>query len=361
MVKSVQDRSLGGSQAATAPIPKLPDGGAAPSEDRAASVAETPDRGRLVNLLRKRLRRFGALLAEVLGEQTPDAVHDLRVWSRRLQQTLTALFPGSRSHRLRSLRRTLRRARRTLGAWRNSDVVLERLVRRQRQARGQEKRRAWALVIDSVRKGREREVRRARRKLVRLDLFDLAEAVEALLKVPGASHDGASTSPSDVVSAAHAQWQAALSRALGDRRVENIHAFRIQTKRLRYRIELMRDLGVQDTAAPLEWLRSLQDALGGWHDRLELGRCIAEALATPETLQDQPRASIILLKELERENRLAGAELDGLMREASESPLRAQFDTWIASHCEASQPPTVEPVAAAEPIPAANTSRQNSA
>jgi len=315
-------------------------------------VPATPDRTRLVNLLRKRLRRFGALLAEVLGEQTPEAIHDLRVWSRRLQQTLTALFPESRSHRLRSLRRTLRRARRTLGAWRNCDVVLQRLARRQRQTRSPEKRRAWALVIDSVRKCREREVRRARRRLVRLGLFDLAEEVEALLKAPGASRDGASASPPDVVSAARAQWQAALARALEDRRVENIHGFRIQTKRLRYRIELLRDLGAQDTAAPLEWLRSLQDALGGWHDRLELGRCIAEALATPETLQDQPRMSIILLKELERESRLGAVELDRLMREASDSPRRTRFDAWAALHDEAPQQQNIESVVAAEVIPA---------
>jgi CHAD domain-containing protein len=306
----------------------------------------------LVSLLRKRLRRFAALLAEVLGEQTPDAVHDLRVWSRRLQQTLAALFPASRSHRLRSLRRTLRRSRRALGAWRNCDVVLQRLARRQRQTRSSEKRRAWALVIDSVRNSRQQEVRRARKKLVRLDLFDLAEEVEALLKAPAASRDGASASPFDIVSSARADWQAALSRALEDRRVENIHGFRIQTKRLRYRIELLRDLGGQDTDAPLEWLKSLQDTLGGWHDRLELGRCIAEALATPERLHDHPRMSIILLTELEKENRLAAAELDGLMREASDSPRRTQFDAWVAIHCEAPQQQNIESVVAAEAIPA---------
>ncbi len=354
MVKSVQDRGLGGSQAAVAPVPRPPDASPATSEARATSAAETPGRTRLINVLRKRLRRLGTLLAEVLGEQTPEAVHDLRVWSRRVQQTLAALFPGSRSRRLRSLRRTLRRSRRALGAWRNRDVVLQRLARKQRQTRSAEKQRAWALVIDSVRKRRRREVRRARRRLVRLDLFDLAEEVEALLKAPGASGDGASASPHDIVAAARAQWQAALSRALEDRRVENIHGFRIQTKRLRYRIELLRDLGARDTAAPLEWLRSLQDALGGWHDRLELGRCIAEALAAPETLHDQPRTSIMLLTELEKENRLAAAELDGLMREASDSPRRAQFDAWAALHDQARPPPSrnIESVVAAETIPA---------
>lgn len=353
MVKAAQERSPGGSEAAIAPAPRLPDGSAATSEPSAASVTETPNRARLVNLLHKRQRRFGAVLTKVLSEQTPDAVHDLRVWSRRLQQTLAALFPDSRSHRLRSLRRTLRRARRALGEWRNCDVALQRLARKQRQTRSPEKRRAWALVIDSVRKRRQREVRRARRRLVRLDLFDLAEDVAAVLKAPSPSRDGSSTSPRDIVLAAHAQWQKALAGALEDRRVENIHAFRIQTKRLRYRIELLRDLGAPDTDVPLGWLSSLQDALGGWHDRLELGRCIAAALATPETLQDQPRMCIVLLKELEKENRLAAAELDRLMREASAGPRRTQFDAWTTLHGQAPPPQqNFESVVAAEAIPA---------
>lgn len=62
----------------------------------------------------------------------------------------------------------------------------------------------------------------------------------------------------------------------------------------------------------------------------------------------------MLLTELEKENRLAAAELDGLMREASDSPRRAQFDAWAALHDQARPPPSrnIESVVAAETIPA---------
>lgn len=351
MIKNVNERRLSESQSAVASVTTgQPEADSSAPEIRPPSVSETSDRARLISLLRKRLRRFSGLLAEVLGEQTPESVHDLRVWSRRLQQTLAALFPQSRARRLRTLRRTLRDSRRALGPWRNCDVVLQRLERKQRQTRSAEKRRAWALVVASVRKSRRREIRRARKRLVRLGLFELTEDVETLLKAPGPARQTAEVSPVEIVAPARAQWQEALTRALEDRRPENIHRFRIETKRLRYRIELLRDLGAKDTAPSLGWLRGLQDALGGWHDRLELGRRIADSLASPELLHDQPRVSIILLTELEKENRLAASELDELMHEASDSVRRAQFEAWIALH-DAPPQQNIEPAEAVDEIP----------
>ncbi len=341
MVKDAGGQNAGHARAAASPVSAQ--ASTPVPEARSTSVTEAPDRTGLVKLLRKRLRRFLALVSEVLAGESPDAVHDLRVWSRRLQQTLTALFPESRSRKLRSLRRTLRRARRALGGWRNCDVVLQRLVRKERQARRPDKRRAWTLVIDFVRNTRERELRRARKRLLKLGLFSLAKEMEALIEAPGSNGQVVSASLPEVVSVAGSQWQAALSRALEDRRVENIHGFRIQTKRLRYRLELLHDLGALDTSAAVEWLKSLQDGLGTWHDRRELGRAIAETLTKPEALQDEPRTAIMLLKELEKEQALAVAELEELMREASDSPRRAQFDACMAVWCHAPRQQTDEP------------------
>jgi len=47
----------------------------------------------LEKLLRVRLRKCMALLGRVLEEDDPAAVHDLRVWRRRLQQVIIARFP----------------------------------------------------------------------------------------------------------------------------------------------------------------------------------------------------------------------------------------------------------------------------
>jgi CHAD domain len=73
----------------------------------------------LARLLRKRVKKFVALAPEVRADANPKTVHDVRVWSRRLQQAVSAFFPKPRSGKVRRLRRTPRRIRRVLGEWRN--------------------------------------------------------------------------------------------------------------------------------------------------------------------------------------------------------------------------------------------------
>src|SRR6516225_2117727 len=44
-------------------------------------------------LVHERLRRFMKLLPDLLTDERVEAVHDLRVWSRRLQQVVVTMFP----------------------------------------------------------------------------------------------------------------------------------------------------------------------------------------------------------------------------------------------------------------------------
>src|ERR1700732_3584627 len=68
----------------------------------------------LERLLRDRLRKFMSLLLKVLAEDADDAVHDLRVWSRRLQQVVAALSSKPLPPQARTMVPDLRRARRKL-------------------------------------------------------------------------------------------------------------------------------------------------------------------------------------------------------------------------------------------------------
>ena len=67
--------------------------------------SQAGDSNALTRLLRKRLERYVSIMPVVLVGDDPDAVHDVRVWSRRLQQSLVALFPKPRSGKVRKLRR----------------------------------------------------------------------------------------------------------------------------------------------------------------------------------------------------------------------------------------------------------------
>ena len=98
--------------------------------------------------------------------------------------------------------------------------------------------------------------------------------------------------------AAYTQWQVARSRALSSFTPSELHAFRIQTKRLRYRIELLRDLGSTTAPAALASLKTLQDELGHWHDNLELATITARALGNPQFLIQFPRSAVAILRKM---------------------------------------------------------------
>src|SRR4030095_14775591 len=91
----------------------------------------------------------------------------------------------------RQLRRTPRRVRRALGEWRNCDVLLDLVERRQRRVRGEAKRRAWELVRAHLLQKRTTEIARARKKLLRQGPGDYADLAHRL--VDNRPADGADT------------------------------------------------------------------------------------------------------------------------------------------------------------------------
>jgi CHAD domain-containing protein len=298
-----------------------------------APIAETPDsiaiRRALARLLRKRVKRFVGLVPEVLTGTNPKAVHDARVWSRRLQQALSAFFPKPRTGKVRRLRRTPRRIRRALGEWRNCDVLLETIARQQRRTRSEAKRRAWVFVRDYLLQKRSKEVARAGKKLVRRDLGDYAALAHRLLgQPPDESPEILLQRLRDSVQGAWTKWQSALARAQETRAVNDLHAFRVATKDLRYRTELLYDVGHRHMKLQLKWLAELQEALGIWHDRQVLHQAIVEAVARAEILLDELPTARILLAELETDRSRQSQDVEKIFALAVEHPGRKQMESW---------------------------------
>ncbi|HYA34660.1 MAG TPA: CHAD domain-containing protein [Candidatus Binataceae bacterium] len=299
---------------------------AATEEQQAVAAAQ---RRRTSRPLRKAVRRFIELIPQVLETEDADAVHDVRVWSRRVQQALASLAGGIDPARAKSMKRTLRRARRSLGDWRTCDVVLEALARKIRSTKSLRKRHAWELVRDSVQAARKNAIKRARRRLRKLPVLTLVhDARTTAGTVPASTErDGAATR--QTIADALKAWDEALAGATESLNVADVHAFRIRNKRLRYRIEIARDLGWRGAADNLKRLVQLQDRLGKWHDHVELQSRIAQSLADPDMILSEPRAAALLVREIERGGKATRSEARAILKSARENVGRAHLAQWI--------------------------------
>jgi CHAD domain-containing protein len=246
------------------------------------------------------MHKLSTLINRLMETDDAKIVHGTRVACRKLQQQLAVLFPKPRTGKIRKLRRKLRRIRRLLGDWRNCDVVLKLLARESDADQNPATKDAWKLVHNYLAERRSREIRRCRKKIEKYDRSDLGVTIDKMLGAqPGQDNPELFAHVHAAQSAARQKWVSALTRAEQSSASEDVHRFRIATKRFRYRTELVHETGGGDQASVLDSLKDLQDLLGSWNDRQALQRVIAEALANPELLLRETLAARILLQELE--------------------------------------------------------------
>ena len=261
-----------------------------PYEDSCKKVRE---------LALRQLNRFISCESKVLKGDDADAIHDMRVASRRLQQVLDLLYSKPRPQELRRLRRQIRRCRQALGDVRNCDVLLEfvgRSLGRKRSAR----REAWTAVQHFLLMRRSKSFLRAMRKFGKINLAVFYVNLKEFLLHDKAHdhsaehHHHGSVAPhpafaKDLTNALESAWSGfedQVAHSHRNSRPEVIHGARIATKRLRYLTEVFHEFGVAGSADALAWLRQLQKHLGDWHDMEVLEQMMIEMLARPEFLRD---------------------------------------------------------------------------
>jgi CHAD domain-containing protein len=291
----------------------------------------------------KQLNRLMSYEAKVLKGDDADAIHDMRVASRRLQQVLDLLYPKPRPQEFRRLRRQIRRCRQDLGDVRNCDVLLEivgRSLGRKRSAR----REAWTAVQHFLLMRRSEIFLRTIRKIGKINLSVFYVNLREFLHHDKAHNHSAEqhTHPAggahpdfikDLTSALESTWgrfEGQIAHSHREARPEIIHGARIATKRLRYLLEVFHEFGVPGSADALVCLRQLQKDLGDWHDLEVLEQMMIEMLARREFLRDHLTLAMQVEKLIlrNRENKV-GLE-EKYFRMSRDSAEMQRLKEWVS-------------------------------
>ena len=273
---------------------------------------------RLLKRAEKLLDRFAVRFPEASDRNDPDAIHDTRVRSRRLQQLFNAIFSKPRTDKQRKLIRILRKVRRQLGQCRSMDVSLDLIAEMLEATADPSTREAWEQFRTHLRAEREKALRRARKKLPSYEMTKFVALSHRCLgraRVELESRDNYAVLETNLQQARQ-RWNESLALAKENRTPDRLHALRIAAKRLRYRSELLADFGDSSAKSLVKSLKNLQQALGRWHDRHVLFRSVADFVGRPDFLLDHPAIARSLLNEIERERNEEIAVVEEIMKSA---------------------------------------------
>lgn len=279
------------------------------------STVDVSVQQRVLKQAHKRLERFVTLFSKALVNEQPDTIHDLRVWSRRLQQTLRFILGKPAPPKTRKLIRTLRQVRQTYGACRNLDVNIE-LIEQKRAAAGAAiVRQAWNMLREDLEAQRSGEISQARKKMTGHDIVAFVTRAQAVMESADLDAGGVEKLEASV-RAALTDWEDAFKIAQEDRSVDNLHALRIAAKRLRYRAELLAEIGGAAVKPAIKSLKEFQTVLGDWHDRCVLLQHVADFISQPDFLVNHPDLGRTLLAEMEKEKLLNDAAVEEILLKA---------------------------------------------
>jgi len=247
-------------------------------------------------LIRQRLRALEKNLPGA-AKGNRDALHQARVATRRIREALPLLAAGQRVGRLE---RQIRKITQALGPVRELDVALQ--ILDEMESSGEASRSAVSRLRQAV--ARERQVLHdtMKRRIEETNLEKLRK------RAMNAARDSAigPTTRRDPVRVGRARQRAArraerliaaIESASGIYLPDRLHDVRIAVKKLRYALELVRELSGARADARLRRLKKAQDLLGRMHD-LEI------LIARARAVQGAPGGVTLKLS----------AELDRLVR-----------------------------------------------
>jgi CHAD domain-containing protein len=238
-------------------------------------------------------RRARELRRHLPGAATGDvtALHQARVASRRLRETVPVLATGVSGGKAGRVRRKVRRLTRALGAVRELDVavkILDELARRERLPR---------TALEQVR-GHVLAERDRRREVMfeRLKGVDVEKLGRRLSTLAGALQHSDSGEWRTALAARLAKRSVRLAAAMGDAgqiyQPERLHRVRIAAKKLRYALEIAAETRSAAATSLVRLLKRVQDDLGRLHDLNVLEAHVAAVQADPPANRQAPAGGL---------------------------------------------------------------------
>lgn len=204
-----------------------------------------------------------------------EALHDMRVWSRRLREALEIFAFCFTPKIYDKLYERVRQVTKTLGAARNADVAVEFFAAHHAQAQELVERVALEDLLRRLVKEQTRERERMKERLdKKVKTSALPAALEAafvkVAQTPGLRRRGPRTASRLARTLLLTRLQEVFkirAAILGENDVEGLHNLRIAVKKLRYALEILSFAIGESAAENLSFFKKLQTVLGDLHDR----------------------------------------------------------------------------------------------
>lgn len=232
---------------------------------------DIPFRTAATIILKAKAKPMFALEKVVRSGKDVEALHDMRVASRRVREAMEIFQPCYEPETFNNHYREVRRVTRTLGRARNLDVCIGFFSGLQESLQDAEEQEAVTYLLDQQKKERERVHRKMVGKLDKLDLKGMRKSLVALFSHPVVNAD---EEDHDLLSRARGIVEDRLENVFGYRQaieqesdVESLHQIRIATKKLRYAMETLYVVFEEDQQDELyNTVKDMQERLGNIHD-----------------------------------------------------------------------------------------------